>query len=83
MTCDQMTSCDHGGFHGSNAPDVRGSTPPSNLALRVLSHGEMPKTDGYETRFLVKMSQLTPKLDHQPGSSELHVTHSHLALNLP
>ena len=29
--------------------DSGGSTQPSNLAIRVLSHGEMPKTDGDET----------------------------------
>jgi hypothetical protein len=51
MTCDQITNCDHGGFQGSNAPDVRGSIQPSNLAIRVLSHGEMPKTDEYETTY--------------------------------
>ena len=50
MMCDQITSCDDGGPHGSNAPDVGGSTQPSNLAIRVLSHGEMPKTDGDETK---------------------------------
>ena len=58
---DKVMCRDHGGLHGSNAPDVVGISEPSFLPSIPSKAQILPNTDGYETNCMLQVYSCRPR----------------------